>query len=165
MSERSVVTALSSRADLEARGFVGFESTASLRKTRCRGLPATPGVYVVARSADAPPRFRNASLGGWFKGKDPTVARDVLRGRWIEGTPILYVGKATSLRSRVRQLVDFGVGKPIGHWGGRLLWQVEGSASFLVAWQRSIDPRAEESGLLAEFVEAYGALPFANLSH
>ncbi len=64
----------------------------------------------------------------------------VLSSRWHATTDVLYIGKATSLRSRVGQLVRFGGGSPVGHWGGRYLWQVAGSAEFLVAWRAAADP-------------------------
>ena len=80
----------------------------------------------------------------------------------------MYVGSGENLCRRVHQLVEFsdaGPGRSVGHQGGRLLWQVEGSQEFLVAW-RVTGPtrlRSTERDLIDEFCGAYGRLPFANL--
>jgi hypothetical protein len=152
-------------AYLRSQGFVGFVSAADLVASRCTEIPADPGVYAVIRSAETTRRFRSVSVAGHFKGKDPTVVRSTLEAAWVEGTTVLYIGMAgTSLRKRVKDLVDYGAGKPKGHQGGRYLWQVQGSASFLVAWRPGV-ARTMETKLLAAFEAAYGHLPFANLGH
>lgn len=153
---------LYSRAWLHASGFAGFLPVSSLQRS-LNAVPAGPGVYAVVREATMPAAFLPTSRGGWFKDKDPTVPADVLRGRWHAGTPILYVGKADSLRARIRALVRFAAGEPVGHWGGRYLWQVEGSETFLVGWRENDNPRELERELLADFAAHFGSLPFANL--
>jgi hypothetical protein len=71
----------------------------------------------------------------------------------------------SSLKLRIRALVDFGSGRPVGHRGGRYLWQLDGSSSFRVAWKPAPDARVLEIRLLTEFESEYGRLPFANISH
>jgi len=152
-----------SREWLEAEGFGGFITVASLQESTA-AIPGVPGVYVVCAPAPGPGRFLAASEGGWFKRKDPTVPVSTLKDRWHPTTTGLYIGKAASLRSRIGQLVRFGGGAPVGHWGGRYLWQVERSSDFLVAWREADEPRAAEVLLLAEFTERFGAQPFANIA-
>src|SRR5688500_7851343 len=89
---------------LTAEGFEGFEPFGLLRGARCSSVPQQPGVYVVLTPARDAPEFHQASTGGRFKGRDPTVAIDVLQNRWNAKASILYVGKATSLRSRSGRL-------------------------------------------------------------
>lgn len=98
-----------SRRELEGEGFTGFETVASLRATRCAAVPPLPGVYVVVRPSPDVPRFMPRSIGGHFKGRDPTVAVTMLRARWIPGAPTFYIGEAerSTLRTRVRLLVDY----------------------------------------------------------
>jgi hypothetical protein len=103
------------------------------------------------------------SPGGWFKQKDPTVPSATLAMNWVEGASLLYIGKADQLQRRLRQYVDFGAGKPIGHWGGRLIWQVHGSDAFLVGWAVDPEPLVREAELIQAFVDEFGAMPFANL--
>lgn len=146
-----------------ALGYRGFIAVGDLRRS-LHEVELRPGIYVVFRLSAAAPSFRTRSSGGWFKGKDPTVPVDVLRSRWHAETPLLYVGKANSLRRRVRALLQFGAGDPIGHWGGRYLWQLADSESLLVAWRDDDDPRGLELQLLAEFRSQFGSLPFANIS-
>jgi hypothetical protein len=160
-----------SAAGLRAAGFVGFVTVAQLRADACGPVPTRPGIYVVLRASDAPPRFLRDSPAGWFKGVDPSETVSVLRARWVLGAPLLYVGKATAgrqqrrhLRKRLGELLGFGAGRPIGHRGGRYLWQIEGSDGFLVAWRPDDDPTAAENEVLRAFTAGYGSCPFANVA-
>ena len=147
----------------ESRRFEGFVPVSELRGNLGH-VPNAPGVYVVLRLATTTPTFRARSAGGWFKGKDPTVDPKILEARWRSETPTLYVGKADSLRPRVNALLRFGAGEPVGHWGGRYLWQVVDCESFLVGWRPEQEARAVESRLLSGFVDRFGTLPFANIN-
>ena len=54
----------------------------------------------------------------------------------------------------------------MGHWGGRLIGQLENHADLLVCWRATTEePRRVEESMLAAFEIHYGRLPFANLSH
>ena len=137
-----------------------------LRESQCKELPKRPGVYVVM----APSRFRsvfiNPGTGGYFKGRDPNVGLTVLRSRWISGARELYIGKASrNLRQRVWRFLEFGCGKPVAHWGGRLIWQLKDSRNLLLAWYTDPSPNQEEKRRLQQFEQKYGQLPFANLRH
>jgi hypothetical protein len=149
---------------LQRRGFVGFSRARDLFLNRCASVPAVPGVYVVLRTAAGAPEILATSKGGLFKGKDPTVPTQTIRERLIEDTPTLYIGKGDQLQRRIRQLLDFGNGRPVGHYGGRLLWQLADSDDYLIAWKAAPAPRSAESELLEEFVTEFGSLPLANLS-
>jgi hypothetical protein len=150
-----------------ANGFEGFVTVDDLRGGTAAKVPSVPGVYVVFRVTTEDPTFLQESVGGRFKGKDPTVAIGILEARWIPRAELLYVGKADVLSRRIRELSEFGRGRPIGHWGGRFLWQVEGSGAFVVAWLETPDrdPREVEVELLATFREEHGGRqPFANIA-
>jgi hypothetical protein len=144
-------------------GFCGFESIESLIGAGLGSVPQVGGVYVVLRQSHDEPEFLATSPGGWFKGRDPSISLSALLNNWVDGTEVIYIGKAQVLRKRVDQLLKYGMGKPVGHWGGRLMWQLRASGAFLLAWIQSEDPRTTEKGLLADFETAYGRLPFANL--
>jgi len=91
----------------------------------------------------------------------------VLESRWVEGCSIVYVGKATSLRKRLKQYGDFGAGKPVGHWGGLFIWQLTDSASLVVAWRTAREDEtaaSAEAALAHRFKQRYGCLPFANIA-
>lgn len=118
------------------------------------------------------PRFRDESPAGWFKGRNPTVSCSRLEAEWVDGAEVLYIGKASAssskrgLRRRLDEYRRHGAGSPIGHWGGRLLWQVDDSEELLVAWRPSpadVSAVTEERMLLERFRTTYGRLPFANL--
>ena len=128
------------------------------------------GVYVVITPDAFLPRFLESGTGGFFKGTDPNVAISVLKSHWVEGVRVLNIGKAggisskSSLRKRIRQYLKFGQGKAIGHRGGRHIWQLEGSASLLIAWKTTTrEPRDVERELISAFRVRHGRRPFANL--
>ncbi len=159
------------RRGLEQVGFTGFVPFARLPKA---DVHDEAGVYVVLRETGGAPEFLPSSPAGRFKGKDPSVAVERLRGNWVDSARVVYIGKASAatpkrgLRRRLEEYRRHGTGKKAGHWGGRFVWQLADSAELLVAWRPSVagvDAAAEESALLHAFVQRYGLLPFANLRH
>lgn len=150
------------RPSLEAVGFVGWVPFPAIRASAC---PSTGGVYVITYRG--PADFVERSCGGWFKGKDPTVARDAMRANWVEGADVVYIGKADRLKRRLTQFADFGAGKPIGHWGGRLIWQLPNIEALRVAWKETPGrvPVEVEAELIAAFRHSHGKPPFANDPH
>lgn len=149
------------RPSLEATGFVGWIPFGLLKSSNC---PSTGGVYVVTLEASSPPAFAERSCGGWFKGKDPTVSREALLLNWVDDAEVVYIGKADQLRRRLRQFADFGSGKPVGHWGGRLIWQLSNADMLRIAWKETPGevPLVVEAELLTAFRDVYGKPPFAN---
>lgn len=154
---------------LRQDGFEGFSTLHDIRLRRVVVSPQ-PGVYVVLREELGPVDLLNNSTGGWFKGRDPSVSVDTLAANWVDGAFVLYIGKADAgahgkrgLRTRLDEYIRFGMGEPIGHWGGRYLWQLAGTDELLVCYKACPDPAGEERRLLDLFRSEYGALPFANL--
>ena len=151
--------------DLQRRGFAGFIEVGDCRPPDHR-VPAGPGTYAVLRTDSGPPVFLSESPGSWFKRKDPKVSIERLQAEWVSGASVLYIGSAASLRDRtglLREFADAGPARSVFHWGGRLLWQVEGWQRFLIAWKPTDRFRQAEAALIDAFVEEYGSLPFANL--
>jgi len=155
------------RSALIHHGFCGWVRFKALL-AEPQQVPATGGVYVVLRDSARPPEFLSTNPGGRFKGRDPTVPVEALRANWVVGAEVIYIGKANDLRRRLGEFCKFGVGRPIGHWGGRLIWQLADSATLLVAWKETpvdVVPRAAESELIARFRTLYEKPPFANSPH
>ena len=152
------------RSSLERAGFTGW---VPLSRAGDSGCPPTGGIYVIAYSGAEPVDFPQRSRGGWFKGRDPAVSRDALVANWVAGAEVVYIGKADQLKRRLRQFADFGAGKPVGHWGGRLIWQLPHTDLLQVAWKETPGrpPVEAEAELIAEFRKAYGKPPFANEPH
>jgi len=96
-----------------------------------------------------------------------------LKAKWVSKAAVVYIGKAggkrghAALRSRIQQYLAFGRGEPVGHWGGRYIWQLKDSKDLLLCWRPTprSDPRQWEKKLLRQFEETCGKLPFANLQH
>jgi hypothetical protein len=158
---------LEAHAPLELEGFVGFESVHSLWKSSAH-IPGQRGVYAVLRAAGFEPEFLLQGSGGHSKG-NPNVSIGILRSKWVPESAILYLGKAgggdskATLNSRLKQLLDFGRGKPAKHYGGRYLWQLRQAGALQIAWRVCEQPEQLETDLLNQFVQRYGRLPFANL--
>jgi hypothetical protein len=153
------------RSDLQDRGFVGFVPVAELPDREPQQVPPDSGVYVVVRTSLDAPVFLEQGQGSWFKNKDPNVPIAKLAAKWVADTTTLYLGMAGSLRERVGLLVEFSRAghKPVFHWGGRHLWQVEGNQDMLVAWTPEPLYEGYEDKLIEEFLGTYGRFPFANL--
>jgi hypothetical protein len=154
---------------LRTDGFEGFVSIGDVRLRRATVSPL-PGVYIVYRETLGPIGFLDKSAGGWFKARNPSVPIETLAGAWVDGAHVLYVGKADAGRSggrgiqkRLDEYLRFGMGEPIGHWGGRYLWQLEGTDELMICYKPCPDPRKEEKRLLGLFRAEFGSLPFANL--
>ncbi|MDQ0848517.1 hypothetical protein QFZ65_000455 [Arthrobacter sp. B3I9] len=157
------------RRTLKADGFTGFRTLAGLEINR---IPQKPGIFAVLQPEGFRPQYLARSTAGVFKKKDPTLQAAALSAEWVDGADVLYFGKAgpgskgnRGLRRQIQEFVDFGRGRPPGHWDGRLVWQLAGTESLVVAWKElpAEQLAAAEAGYHAVFREEYGRLPFANL--
>lgn len=157
------------RNGLKADGFSGFRAIDSLAAQR---IPQGTGIFAVLVPDAFDPRFLGKSTAGVFKKKNPTLPISALAAEWVEGAVVLYVGKAgpgskgnRGLRRQIQEFLDFGQGKPPGHWDGRLIWQLQDAEKLLVAW-KELPAEAvgkAEADYHTAFVQEYGRLPFANL--
>jgi hypothetical protein len=156
-------------AALKARGFEGFRAVSALHDDRCVEVPVARGVYALMRESLGAPEFLAKSVGGWYRGQDPSATR--LEEQWVPGAQVLYFGRAAGpgvrslLQQRVKRYLRFGHGKRVAHWGGRLVWQLADHESLLVAWLPTPehDPAAVEAQLIQVFFTHHRKLPFANL--
>ncbi|MDI9941519.1 hypothetical protein QM806_39945 [Rhodococcus sp. IEGM 1351] len=151
-------------------GFAGFVRFSELPTAQ---VPTDPGVYVVIRVAETDPEFLEKSPAGRFKGKDPSVPVASLEDAWIPGSPVMYLGKANGgatgrrgLRKRLDEYRRHGTGEPVGHWGGRYIWQLADSEDLVVGWKPTADTDARilERQMIAEFSADHAKRPFANLT-
>ena len=153
-------------ASMKAEGFTGWVNFTDLPSVE---VPEDPGVYVVAHPAPTTVEFLTASSAAFRGGRDPVVPVARLQERWVVGTPIVYIGKASGragLRQRLLEYRRHGLDNRAGHWGGRYIWQLAEPSGLLVGWKPCAsgeDAEDVESALLARFVADHGRLPFANL--
>jgi hypothetical protein len=132
---------------LKEQGFEGFYTIKELSNNGSL-IPAIRGVYVLIRATDTEKVFLEMGVGGYFKGRDPNVSIDVLDKNWVNDAKIVYIGKAggegsaATLRSRLKCYLDFGKRKAVGHWGGRLIWQLSDAADIILAWKKNAKRRS-----------------------
>jgi hypothetical protein len=153
-------------SELQSLGFEGFKSVRDLASSHY-DLPGGPGIYLVLYINGQRPQFAPKGAGGSFKGRNPNVGIPELESKWIDDTIIIYVGQTRdSLAHRITKLIDFGNGRPVGHYGGRYIWQIHNCYDLVVCWKscrKEIDARRIERELLHRFKRVHGRLPFANL--
>ena len=160
------------REFLQAQGFDGFKTMGEMMDGARTQVPAQKGVYVVLRESESAPHFLPKGTGGFFKGKNPNVSIAELKTNWVEGTSVVYIGKAgglgnsATLQKRLGQYLRFGQGASAGHWGGRYIWQLADSKDLIVCWKPLPfdDPREVERQMIADFKAVHAdKRPFANL--
>lgn len=157
--------------EIKKEGFSGFLRISDLL-TDCSSIPKAKGVYLVLNPNYKKPEFLQIGTGGYFKGRNPNVDFTELKKNWVENSLVVYIGKAGSgtgnatLQSRLKQYCGFGRGKNIGHWGGRLIWQLKDSSELIICWKTLPydDPRTLEKALIKQFLINFGKRPFANLA-
>ncbi|WP_208644989.1 hypothetical protein [Mucilaginibacter kameinonensis] len=170
MFEISVLT-FNDLKEFKEMGFEGFKSISELFQSSST-LPDEQGVYCILTPINGICNFLEVGCGGHFKGKNPNVSLQELKRNWVLGSQVIYIGKAggegrkSTLRTRLRQYLKFGHGKPVGHWGGRLIWQIQNSSDLIVCWKSlpSQEPREYEAELIRHFVSRFGQRPFANFT-
>lgn len=156
---------------LKMNGFTGFKSINDLMMNSS-SIPKQKGVYLIIRNTKSAPLFLTVGSGGHFKGKNPNIPIQQLEQEWVDDAIVIYIGKAgeatgqATLNSRLNQYLKFGQGKNVGHWGGRLIWQLQDSRDLLICWKilPNNEPREVECELISDFKQQHnGRRPFANL--
>ena len=150
--------------------FIGLNTVKELKDEGCKIIPNEKGVYMVLRRKSTKPEFLFESIGGHFKKKNPTVSIKELKNNWIDNEEIVYIGQAggkgsnSTLRKRLHSYIQYGSGKPVGHQGGRYIWQLSDSDDLIFIWKATTeDPDLVETHLIEKFKKKHGKRPFANL--
>jgi hypothetical protein len=161
---------LSKLETIKNDGFLGFKTVKQLWQSH-QEIPHEKGVYLVINPNPAICNFLKLGVGGYFKNTNPNVCIDALNEKWVDNSLVVYIGRAgggtssATLKKRIKQYLDFGKGKPVGHKGGRYIWQLENHSELIFAWKPIKDgnPSFIETELLTDFRNHFGKLPFANL--
>ena len=158
---------IASRIDESAADFALFElmeRVNSLGRASWLDIHKDSGVYVVYINNSKEPEFNHH---GGISSCNPTK-RERLSEKWNglnakERMDIIYIGRG-NVRSRVRALVRFGLGKTRKHGGGEWLWQIDNLQDLRIL----ISPCPlglecnYEKYLLDSFKNQHGDWPLAN---
>ena len=149
---------------VKKEGFMDFNKISELR-TGDRKIPQIPGVYFVLNPNNENAEFLEVGSGGHFKGRNPNVPIAELKFKHVKNTVLVYIGKADNLGKRIGQLLKFGRGMNVGHYGGRYLWQLKNHEDLVICYIPSFseDPRELEKKYIRDFEKQYGKKPFANI--
>lgn len=156
--------------EMKSSGFFGFEEIQSLMNNNCTNVPERKGIYFVLTD-EISPEFLSQSVGGHFKGKNPTVNISKLYQKWVNNSVVIYIGQAgggtskETLNDRLKTYMSFGKENPVGHWGGRYIWQLKNNRRLKICWKSisNDDPEKVEKSLIKEFESQFGKKPFANI--
>ena len=135
-----------------------------------KDLPDCPGIYTVCLPGwTTCPFSADACMARHAEPADPCLLNDKRNRILAAGfADILYIGKAgaekSNLRTRVSQLIRFGVGLADNHSGGEWLWQLEGIHEAQLRMWCCPRGRSEqiERTLLEQFKADHGEWPLAN---
>ena len=151
-------------------GFVGFKTVLELMNS-CKDIPKEKGVYVVLREKNEKPIILGKRPFDCQEDKYPSYMKSELEAKWVDGTQIVYIGKAggsdqkTGLNKRLSTYIRFGKGQKAAHGGGRSIWQLGDVKELVVCWRvlSEDEPRCVEERMISEFRELHsGMRPFAN---
>lgn len=133
-----------------------------------KDIPDSPGVYKVI----VPEQFGTIDSKDFeqptFAGGEEPLDLDAVRKKYdgVKGTSVLYIGKASNLRRRIRQFINYGNGNAKNHRGGRFIFAIKdwGNLELEIKVCKSKEKAAErESELINEFKDEHDQkLPFAN---
>ena len=152
------------------QGFEGFKCVNELMNS-CREIPKSMGVYIVLRERKERPVILEKRPFDCQEDKYPSYSKAELEKEWVEGTHIVYIGKAggsgqkTELHKRLSTYIRFGKGLKAAHGGGRSIWQLADAQELIVCWRVLTDdePCCVESKMIADFCKKHnGKRPFAN---
>ena len=152
-------------------GFVGFKTVLELMNSSSKDIPKEKGVYVVLREKNEKPIILGKRPFDCQEDKYPSYMKSELEAKWVDGTQIVYIGKAggsdqkTGLNKRLSTYIRFGKGQKAAHGGGRSIWQLGDVKELVVCWRvlSEDEPRCVEERMISEFRELHsGMRPFAN---
>lgn len=163
--------------------FKGFYSVEHLVAGNLAEVPRKIGVYLVLWPGEKDPEtqmprvmpgFNDGMETGFSQNQVHSLPTEDLPGMWVQGTPVVYIGKAgvlngkgkSNLHTRLREYLKWYQRKKNKHHGGRDIWRINHPGKLLVAWRvtEDEDPRSCEAALIQKFKgqNPGNSRPFAN---
>lgn len=135
-------------------------------------LPKSSGIYIVTTEEDENVEFLDTTTAITEYIKDGQVKnllydKAKLAEKYSKGNKkVLYIGKAEckngGLQKRIKQLLDYALGKNKIHRGGRALWQIKDWDKLILYYYELDCAKAKENELLCLHKIEYSVFPVAN---
>lgn len=132
---------------------ISFSSSISDLST----IPEKPGIYFVKKGKEKPTLRIREDLKGH---------REAIEKKYntIGESEVLYIGKATNLRTRITEFILHGYDIMHRHSGGQYIFALGEWQSFKIEYTECNDCEDEEYRKIEEFKKTHNdTLPFANL--
>ena len=138
-----------------------------LLDSNCAEIPPKNGIYVVEFLEDVIVLNELSMSYNYIDGvavKQYPVT-DLLKKFQTGDKKTLYIGKAdkaSTLRTRVRSLIKYGVMRDKKHVGGKAIWQIQNPYNLSLRYCTCQNSSEIEKQLLKNYKKAYGEYPLAN---
>ena len=135
-------------------------------KADWKDIPGMPGIYeiVLPKGVELSVNSEPGSAMHALPATEEYLLEKWNRIQRSRPTSILYIGKGSNLRKRIRDLARFGLGLAANHHGGEWMWQVKEIRSAVVRIYGC--PKGKEVAFekwrLYHFFLEHGDWPFAN---
>ena len=126
----------------------------------CSAVNSVSGVYIVKVPRDFVVRFNRDKVNSICNPYDVLELQNKYNS--VEDKSVVYIGKAKNLQRRIRQYVNFGLGKGRIHKGGRAIFQIDNHAELEIEYIECDNYAEEERKLQLVYIDKNGNLPLAN---
>lgn len=140
-----------------------------LRLGALKDIPRCGGIYKVYIPHNFVVKFRSDSDAPYINKQLKEV--DVLQEKWNEicknpgyEDGLIYIGKSTNLRRRLREFVRTGYGDAINHYGGSSIFQLENNKQLIIRIFECENCEEREAEEIDTYLSFRKVLPLANWS-
>lgn len=140
-----------------------------LRLGAVKKIPRCGGIYKVYLPANFIVKFRPDSDAPYKNKQLKSV--EILQNKWIEickypgyEDRLVYIGKSTNLRRRIREFVRTGYGEAINHYGGSSIFQLENNKQLQIKVYECENCEEREAEEIDNYIKFRKVLPLANWS-
>ncbi len=166
---KKTINVLPGRISSRRMSYTGIATIRRLMNGNYSGIPTEQGIFMILnnkRRTLNPSYFLTIQQQNQKYKKMLNVQPQTALRRWIDTSPVLYIGATSNLRARIRKFIKFGMGLTADPCGGWYIWLLKYNKPLFVCWiplPPKCNPHDVKKLLLQMFVRFYGKRPYANL--